>query len=134
MLSGGERQRIAIARAFLKRAPILILDEATSNLDSYSESLVQRATELLMSGKTTFLVAHRFTMVRKADQIYVLQGGQIVEVGSHEGLIEKQGLYRKLFDQQATDDTYFTFSSEDLGGEKSTLTNSSSPVTFTTLP
>ncbi|MBI4404900.1 MAG: ABC transporter ATP-binding protein [Deltaproteobacteria bacterium] len=99
-LSGGERQRLAIARAILKASPILVLDEATSNLDSQSEELVQGALETLMVDKTTFLVAHRFTTVKRASRIYVVDGGSIVEDGSHEELVRNQGLYKDLFQRQ----------------------------------
>ncbi|MFN3230458.1 MAG: ABC transporter ATP-binding protein, partial [Asticcacaulis sp.] len=95
-LSGGQRQRIAIARAFLKNAPILLLDEATSALDTESEALVQSALERLMQGRTTVLVAHRLSTVRKADQIAVLSGGTVVELGQHLDLLAKGGVYSRL--------------------------------------
>jgi ATP-binding cassette, subfamily B, bacterial MsbA len=100
-LSGGERQRVAIARAILKGAPILLLDEATSNLDSHSETIVQSALETLMKGKTTFLVAHRFSTVRRADRIYVMEHGKILEEGPHEALVARNGVYQKLFQRQS---------------------------------
>jgi ATP-binding cassette subfamily B protein len=101
-LSGGERQRVAIARAFLADAPILILDEATSSLDSESEVLIQQAMERLMVGRTTLVVAHRLSTVRALDRLLVLDRGRIVEEGSHEKLIElDNGLYRRLFERQA---------------------------------
>jgi len=101
-LSGGERQRVAIARAILKNAPILILDEATSSLDSHSESLIQDALEKLMEGKTTIVIAHRLSTIRKMDRIVVVQNGNVVEDGSHETLLEKpDSLYKKLWDLQA---------------------------------
>ncbi|MCX5910280.1 MAG: ABC transporter ATP-binding protein, partial [Deltaproteobacteria bacterium] len=96
-LSGGERQRISIARALLKNAPILILDEATSSLDSESEIEVQRALERLMEGRTTLVIAHRLSTIRKANRIVVLAGGGVVEEGTHEELLEKDGEYRKLY-------------------------------------
>jgi ABC-type multidrug transport system fused ATPase/permease subunit len=96
-LSGGERQRLAIARAFLKQAPILILDEATSNLDTVSENLVQKALEALMQGRTTFLVAHRMSTIKKADLIYVIENGAIVQTGKHQDLIQRQGVYSDLY-------------------------------------
>ncbi|MBX7220533.1 MAG: ATP-binding cassette domain-containing protein [Blastocatellia bacterium] len=99
-LSGGQRQRIAIARAILKNPEILILDEATSSLDSESEGLVQTALEALMRGRTTFVIAHRLSTVRNADRILVMEAGQIVESGTHERLLEQNGLYRKLYSLQ----------------------------------
>jgi subfamily B ATP-binding cassette protein MsbA len=99
-LSGGERQRIAIARALLKDAPILILDEATSSLDSESERSVQEALELLMRNRTTLVIAHRLSTVRRADRIVVVVHGRIVEEGSHNELFERDGEYRKLYNLQ----------------------------------
>ncbi len=96
LLSGGQRQRIAIARAFLRDAPILLMDEATSSLDSESESKVQHAMEKLAKGRTTIVVAHRLSTVRKADKIIVLDNGKIVESGSHETLIAQDGVYTNL--------------------------------------
>ncbi|MGV1772185.1 ABC transporter ATP-binding protein [Agrobacterium vitis] len=101
-LSGGERQRIAIARAFLADAPILILDEATSSLDSESEMLIQEAMERLMQGRTTLVVAHRLSTVRALDRLLVFDHGRIAEEGTHESLIRmKSGIYRGLFERQA---------------------------------
>ncbi len=99
-LSGGQRQRIAIARALLKNSPILILDEATSALDTESESLVQEALVNLMKGRTTLVIAHRLSTVRRADSIIVLEKGRIVERGRHEELLEKGGLYQRLYAMQ----------------------------------
>jgi subfamily B ATP-binding cassette protein MsbA len=99
-LSGGQRQRLAIARALLKNAPILILDEATSHLDSQSEALVQKALYNLMQGRTTLVIAHRLSTVIRADRIVVLEAGRIVEEGSHEELLALGGSYKHLFDLQ----------------------------------
>ena len=101
-LSGGERQRVAIARAFLADAPILILDEATSSLDSESEVMIQEAMERLMEGRTTLVIAHRLSTVRALDRLLVFDKGRIVEEGNHEALIRLQGgIYRRLFERQA---------------------------------
>jgi ATP-binding cassette subfamily B protein len=101
-LSGGERQRVAIARAILKNAPILILDEATSSLDSYSESLIQDALHTLIKGKTAIVIAHRLSTVKEMDRIIVIEKGKIIEDGVHDELVNKKdGLYKKLWDLQA---------------------------------
>ncbi|MBN3786235.1 ABC transporter ATP-binding protein [Burkholderia sp. Ac-20353] len=101
-LSGGERQRVAIARAFLADAPVLILDEATSSLDSESEVLIQQAMERLMEGRTTLVVAHRLSTVRALDRLLVLDRGKVIEEGSHDALIRIDGgVYRRLFERQA---------------------------------
>jgi ATP-binding cassette, subfamily B, bacterial MsbA len=99
-LSGGERRRIAIARAILKNAPILILDEATSALDNESEALVQSALQNLMAGRTVMVIAHRLSTVRRADRIVVLEGGTIADIGPHDDLMKKLGTYRRLYDLQ----------------------------------
>jgi ATP-binding cassette, subfamily B, bacterial MsbA len=99
-LSGGQRQRIAIARAVLVNAPVLILDEATSALDTESERLVQRALGNLMQNKTSIVIAHRLSTVRKADKIIVLKRGEIIETGTHDELLEKGGTYKRLYEMQ----------------------------------
>jgi ATP-binding cassette, subfamily B, bacterial MsbA len=104
-LSGGQKQRLAIARALYKDAPILILDEATSQLDVESEALVARAVGNLMAGRTTLVIAHRLSTVRRADRIVVLERGRIVETGSHAELLTRNGLYRRLHDMQFFSET-----------------------------
>ena len=98
-LSGGQKQRIAIARAILENPQILILDEATSALDNESEKLVQDALEKLMENKTTFVIAHRLTTIENSDKIVVLQQGEIKETGTHAELLEKNGLYKSLYNK-----------------------------------
>jgi len=100
-LSGGQRQRIAIARAILADPKVLVLDEATSNLDTESESLIQASLKRLMKGRTTFVIAHRLSTIRQADQILVIEQGEIKERGKHEELIAKEGRYYQLYTYQA---------------------------------
>jgi subfamily B ATP-binding cassette protein MsbA len=106
LLSGGQRQRLAIARALLKDAPILIFDEATSALDSESEAHIQEALDILRKGRTTFIIAHRLSTIEKADLILVMDKGKIVESGTHEELLAKQAAYSRLhaiqFSESAT--------------------------------
>jgi ATP-binding cassette, subfamily B, multidrug efflux pump len=106
-LSGGQRQRIAIARALLLDPRILILDDSTSSVDTRTEILIQRALDHLMRGRTTFIIAHRLSTVRRADMILVMDGGHIVERGSHEALLQKDGLYREIYELQLRDQEEF---------------------------
>jgi ATP-binding cassette subfamily C protein CydCD len=99
-LSGGQRQRVAIARAFLKDAPVLILDEATSHLDAVNERAVRAALDDLSRDRTTIVIAHRLSTVRDADQIVVLDGGRVAEIGHHTALLERGGLYAHLVSRQ----------------------------------
>ena len=96
-LSGGERQRISIARALLKNAPVILLDEATASLDPENEVLVQKAIAKLVEGKTVIMIAHRLRTVADADQILVLEDGKLVERGTHKELMKKKGLYQRLY-------------------------------------
>jgi len=110
-LSGGQRQRLALARSFLKDAPILILDEATSALDSESENLIQQALQKLMKGRTTLIIAHRLSTIQMVDEVIVFHQGQIVEEGNHQELLSKsKGLYRKLYDEQYNKFLQFAYS------------------------
>jgi subfamily B ATP-binding cassette protein MsbA/ATP-binding cassette subfamily B protein AbcA/BmrA len=102
-LSGGQRQRLSLARAILKDAPLLLLDEPTSALDTESEALVQEALERFMVGRTTIVIAHRLSTIRDADRVLVLEGGSIIEEGTHEDLIARQGRYHELYLRQFED-------------------------------
>ena len=99
-LSGGERQRISVARAFLKDAPILILDEPTSSIDSRTEAVILDALSRLMVGRTTFMIAHRLSTIRNAAQILVLDHGRLVERGTHAELVGRGGLYQEMYEAQ----------------------------------
>jgi ATP-binding cassette subfamily B protein len=99
-LSGGQRQRLALARAVLKDAPVLILDEATSAVDNETEAAIQRSLHRVAEGRTTVIIAHRLSTVRHADRILVLEGGAVAEAGSHEELLAKEGLYHRLWSVQ----------------------------------
>lgn len=101
LLSGGQKQRLAVARAFLRNAPILILDEATSSLDSESEEKIQKALRHLMQNKTVFIIAHRFSTIRDANTILVFEQGKIIATGSHETLYQECALYKTLYDRQS---------------------------------
>ena len=103
-LSGGQRQRISIARAFLKNAPVLILDEATSHLDTLSEMQVRGALDVLMRHRTTLVIAHRLATIRDADLILVLDNGALAEAGTHDQLLRKQGAYARLASHQGARD------------------------------
>jgi subfamily B ATP-binding cassette protein MsbA len=120
-LSGGERQRIAIARAIYKDAPILLLDEPTSSLDSEAEAKVQTALEGLMRGRTVLMIAHRLSTVKKADLICVLDQGRIVEIGRHEELVAKGGLYTRLHSTQFGIDGGYSETELDAGAEDASV-------------
>ncbi len=117
-LSVGEKQRVSIARALLKNAPILILDEATASVDTATEKLIQEALERLMANRTSFVIAHRLSTIRHADQILVLRHGRIVERGTHEELLELNGLYARLSRIQNT--TFIEESFEKIAAAQST--------------
>jgi ABC-type multidrug transport system fused ATPase/permease subunit len=127
-LSGGQRQRVAIARALLMNPRILILDDSTSSVDTQTEKLIQAALDTLMEGRTTFVIAHRLSTVRRADMILVMDQGQIVERGTHEELLARGGLYKEIHDLQLVDHAKFAEELEELqeletseGDERHTL-------------
>ena len=99
-LSGGQRQRIALARAFLRNAPVLLLDEATTSVDLEAEALIQEAVANLMGGRTTLIIAHRLSSLHHADRIVILEEGRVSEQGTHQDLLAGNGLYRRLYDIQ----------------------------------
>ncbi|MDH4443003.1 MAG: ATP-binding cassette domain-containing protein, partial [Candidatus Fonsibacter sp.] len=99
-LSGGQKQRLSIARAILKDSPIILLDEATSSLDSESEAVIQKAIENLTKNKTTIIIAHRLSTIMNCDKILVFDSGQIVDEGSHEFLVENSSIYKNLYEKQ----------------------------------
>jgi ATP-binding cassette subfamily B protein len=101
-ISGGQRQLITIARAMLKKAPLLILDEATSNVDTRTEEKIQEAMDRLMKGKTSFVIAHRLSTIKNADLILVMKDGNIIEQGNHQQLMEQEGFYASLYNSQFT--------------------------------
>jgi ABC-type multidrug transport system fused ATPase/permease subunit len=113
-LSGGQRQRVAIARALLMNPRILILDDSTSSVDTQTEKMIQAALDALMEGRTTFVIAHRLSTVRRADVILVLDKGQIVERGTHHELLERGGLYKEIHDLQLVDHAKFAEEMEEI--------------------
>jgi ATP-binding cassette subfamily B protein len=118
-LSGGQRQRVAIARALLMNPRILILDDSTSSVDTQTEKLIQAALDALMEGRTTFVIAHRLSTVRRADMILVVDKGQIVERGTHAELLARGGLYKEIHDLQLIDHAKFAEEMEEIGEQPS---------------
>jgi ABC-type multidrug transport system fused ATPase/permease subunit len=116
-LSGGQRQRVAIARALLMNPRILILDDSTSSVDTQTEKLIQAALDTLMEGRTTFVIAHRLSTVRRADLILVMDQGRIVEQGTHDQLLARGGLYKEIHDLQLIDHAGFAEEMEELEEE-----------------
>jgi ATP-binding cassette subfamily B protein len=117
-LSGGQRQRVAIARALLMDPRILILDDSTSSVDTQTEKLIQAALDNLMEGRTTFVIAHRLSTVRRADMILVMDRGRIVEQGTHDELLKLNGLYTEIHDLQLVDHAKFAEEMEELSEER----------------
>jgi ABC-type multidrug transport system fused ATPase/permease subunit len=117
-LSGGQRQRVAIARALLMNPRILILDDSTSSVDTQTEKLIQAALDALMEGRTTFVIAHRLSTVRRADMILVMDKGQIVERGTHDELLARGGLYKEIHDLQLVDHARFSEEMDELQEEE----------------
>jgi subfamily B ATP-binding cassette protein MsbA len=122
-LSGGQKQRVSIARAILADPRILILDEATSSLDSESEALIQEGLRYLMRGRTTFVIAHRLSTIRRAEQILVVEGGRIIERGNHEALYALHGRYRDLYDKQHTVESNLFLAPGESSADEEVLSN-----------
>ena len=127
-LSGGQRQRVAIARALLMNPRILILDDSTSSVDTQTEHMIQQALDLLMEGRTTFVIAQRLSTVRRADLILVMDQGKIVQRGTNEELLAQEGLYRTIYDLQLRDQEEFLATMEEIQQVRPKGTKSSSQV------